>query len=303
MRNLKIGPAHITGAWRFWNHIQSLSIAQIVEEAERPVTLALVGTPDQANLLAARLALETPTPRDLGPDGPVNVWPFLQVYAQSGDVPKGSLILDADPLTADEGHLAETLAKIVLQNPSLRLSLARHLPAFRPAVVAQMINESAWHNAKIALVSAIPGVVPFGDVLMPATALGDMVLLTKNQGLLLLKIAAAYGKGIDLRERSKELLPVVGSAFGWRALAREVIGLVPGGIGLAVKGAVAYAGTYAVGKAAAIYYSTGQTLSGPRMKQLYQDAFTEAKSRVRRLRPGRKAPKDAAAVPAVQSTP
>ncbi len=303
MRNLKIGPAHLTGAWRFWNHIQSLSITQIVEEAERPVTLALVGTSDQANLLAARLALETPTPRDLGPDGPANVWPFLQVYAEAQDVPKGSLILDADLLTADEGHLAETLAKIVLQNPYLRLSLARHLPAFRPAVVAQMINESAWHNAKIALVSALPGVVPFGDVLMPATALGDMLLLTKNQGLLLLKIAAAYGKGIDLRERSKELLPVVGSAFGWRALARELIGLVPGGIGLAVKGAVAYAGTYAVGKAASIYYSTGQTLSGPRMKQLYHDAFTEAKSRVRRLRSGRKAPKDAAAVPSVQPVP
>ena len=294
MRKFSIGPAHITGAWRFWNHIQSLSITQIVEEAERPFTLALVGTPDQANLLAARLALETPAPRDLGPDGPANVWPFLQVYAAVRDVPQGHLTLQADPLTADESHLAETLAKIVLQNPSLRLSLARHVPAFRPAVVTQLISESALHNAKIALVSALPGVVPFGDVLMPATALGDMLLLTKNQGLLLLKIAAAYGKEVDLRERSKELLPVVGSAFGWRALARELIGLVPGGIGLAVKGAVAYAGTYTVGKAAAIYYSTGQKLSGPRMKQLYLDAFDEAKLRVRRFRPIRKAPKDVA---------
>ena len=37
-------------------------------------------------------------------------------------------------------------------------------------------------------------------------------------------------------------------AFGWRALARELVGHIPLGGGLIPKGAIAYAGTYVVGK-------------------------------------------------------
>jgi len=150
-------------------------------------------------------------------------------------------------------------------------------------VVSLLIAEAAKDNAKIALLSALPGAVPFTGFLLPTTALGDMVLLTKNQILLLLRIAAAYGKDMDLRARTRELLPVVGSAFGWRAAARELIGLVPGGIGMVVKGCIAYAGTYTVGKAAAVYYSTGQTLSPSRLRQLYNDAFKDAVARIRPL--------------------
>ena len=81
----------------------------------------------------------------------------------------------------------------------------------------------------------------------------------------------------------RELLPVVGSAFGWRAAARELVGLVPGGIGLVVKGSIAYAGTYTIGKAAVIYYSTGQKLTGPRLSQLYRDSLKESAARIRPL--------------------
>jgi len=270
----------VGGAWQIWNLFKSLNVQDIAEEAERPFHLALIGTGDQTALLAARLALESPAPRDLGPQGPADIHPYVGSYADTRNAPPESLILEADPLTADEGHLAATLAKLVLAHPDLRLALARHVPAFRPAVVGLLISDSAKHNAKIALLSALPGVIPFTDFLMPATALGDMVLLTKNQILMLIKIAAAYGREVDLRARVRELLPVVGSAFGWRMVARELIGLVPGGIGLLVKGSVAYAGTYTVGKAAAIYYSTGQALTGARLKQLYNDALRESIARV-----------------------
>ena len=271
------------GAWQVWSLFKSLNVSEIIEEAERPFHLALIGTEDEAALLAARLALESPAPRDLGPQGPADVRAYVGAYEDEASAPPGSLMLHADPLTADEARLAEALARIVADHPDLRLALARHVPAFRPAAVARMIADSSQHNAKIALLSALPGVIPFTDFLMPVTALGDMILLTKNQALLLLTIAAAYGREIDLRARTRELLPVVGSAFGWRAVARELIGLVPGGIGLLVKGSVAYAGTYTVGKAAMVYYSTGQTLTGPRLKQLYSDAFKDAAARVRPL--------------------
>lgn len=276
----------------FWKSLKSLSAKEIAEEAERPFHIAIVGNDDQARLLAARLALETTAPRD-GAHGPANVWPYLSVRADAREAPAGSLILQAEPLTADEALLAQTLARIIMERPDLRLSLARHVPAFRPAAVTQVVNEASWENARIALLSALPGIIPFTDFLLPATAIGDTFLLTKNQGLMLLRVAAAYGLPVDLRARTRELLPVVGSAFGWRAVARELVGLVPGGIGVAVKATIAYAGTYTVGKAAAIYYSTGQTLSGPRLRQLYKDASKDASGRVRQWLRRNKSPRGA----------
>ena len=280
---LKAVPEQVGGAMRLWTLFKSLNVQDIAEAAERPFHLALLGDEGHAHLLTARLALESAAPRDLGPQGPADIRPFVAWYGRRADAPPGSLMLDADALTADEARLAAALAIIVAEHPDLRLSLARHVPAFRPAAVACLITEASKDNAKLALLSAVPGVVPFTAFLLPVTALGDMVLLTKNQILLLLRIAAAYGKEMDLRARTRELLPVVGSAFGWRAAARELIGLVPGGVGMLVKGCIAYAGTYTVGKAAAVYYSTGHTLSPSRLRQLYNDALKEAVARVRPL--------------------
>jgi len=280
---LKAAPGQVGGAMRLWTLFKSLNVRDIAEAADRPFHLALVGSQDAADLLTARLALESATPRDLGPSGPADVRPFVARYAARADAPPGALMLDADALTADEARLSAALSLLVAEQPDLRLALARYVPAFRPAVVSLLIAEACTENAKFALLSALPGVVPYTAFLLPATALGDMVMLTKNQILLLLRIAAAYGKEMDLRERTRELLPVVGSAFGWRAAARELIGLVPGGVGLLVKGSIAYAGTYTVGKSAAVYYSTGHRLSPARLNQLYGDALKDAVARVRPL--------------------
>ena len=276
---LKAVPGHARGAWQVWNLVKGLNVSEIAEAAERPFHLALVGSQDHVDLLTARLALETAEPHDLGPSGPADISRFVQSYGVEADVPVDSLMLDAQTLTASETELGATLAGMAAAHPDLRLSLARHVPAFRPAVATLLINEAAKENAKLAMLSALPGVIPFTDFLLPATALGDMILLTKNQGLLLITIAAAYGKEVDLKARTRELLPVAGSAFGWRMAARQLIGLVPGGVGVAVKGAVAYAGTYTVGKSASLYYSTGQTLSRPRLQQVYRDALQQAVAR------------------------
>ncbi len=272
---LKSAPGSARGAWTFWNLIKSLNVSDIAAAAEAPFRLALVGTEDHADLLRARLALETAVPRDLGPSGPADISAYVASYVSKADVPAGSLMLDAETATASEAALGAVLTALVAAHPELRLSLARHVPAFRPAVTTALINEVSKENAKLALLSALPGVLPLTGFLLPATALGDMILLTKNQGLLLLSIAAAYGREVDLRARTRELLPVVGSAFGWRAAARQLVGLVPGGVGLVFKGCIAYAGTYTVGRSAALYYSTGQTLTGPRLRQAYQDALRD----------------------------
>jgi uncharacterized protein (DUF697 family) len=112
--------------------------------------------------------------------------------------------------------------------------LAARLPALRPAICHQMIHSCARKNALIAGAVFVPGV--------------DMPVLTLNQIRLVLRLAIAYGKEID-RARAVELAAVGGAGFGFRAVARELLDAVPVA-GWALKAAIAYAGTVAVGEAA-----------------------------------------------------
>lgn len=117
-------------------------------------------------------------------------------------------------------------------------ALAARLPVLRGAVCDALIASFSKKNAIVAAAVFVPGV--------------DMPVLTLNQGRLVLRIALAYGQEID-KERAVELLGVLGSGFAFRAVARELLDLVPVA-GWAVKGAVAYAGTKAIGEAAVRYF-------------------------------------------------
>jgi uncharacterized protein (DUF697 family) len=117
-------------------------------------------------------------------------------------------------------------------------ALAARLPVLRRAVCDELIRMFARKNAIISAAVFIPGV--------------DLPVLTLNQARLVLRIALAYGQEID-KDRALELLAVLGVGFGLRTAARELLDLVPVA-GWAVKGAVAYAGTKALGEAAVRYF-------------------------------------------------
>ena len=59
--------------------------------------------------------------------------------------------------------------------------------------------------------------------------------------------------------RVKELAAVVGGAFACRAAARQLVAFVPA-LGWAVKAAIGYSGTQAMGRAAIEYYEGGVTV-------------------------------------------
>ena len=119
--------------------------------------------------------------------------------------------------------------------------LARRLPVLRRAVCDELIRRYARKNGLVGAAVFVPGV--------------DMPVLTLNQIRLVLRIAQAYGHELD-RERVLEILPVVAGGLGLRTLARELLDLVPVA-GWLLKGAVAYAGTRAVGEAAVRYFEAG----------------------------------------------
>ncbi|GBC96905.1 hypothetical protein HRbin16_02717 [bacterium HR16] len=186
-------------------------------------------------------------------------------------------------------HGSTVAKRIVNDLPGLAVALARRFPIFREPAIEYLTREASRVNGQIAMLSAIPGVIPVASVFLPPAAVADIVLLTKNQILLLLKIAAALGLSYHTRDRLKEIVPVVAGAMGWRSLAREFVGIVPGGVGVLVKGAIAYAGTYVVGKSAYWFWTTGEHLSRKQRERLYRQMLEEA---TRMLTP-----------PATESTP
>jgi uncharacterized protein (DUF697 family) len=76
-----------------------------------------------------------------------------------------------------------------------------------------------------------------------------------------LRICAAYGLKVD-GQRAPELIATIGAGLGFRALARELLDFVPV-LGWVVKGAVAYAGTRALGEAAVRYCETRTSMQQP----------------------------------------
>jgi len=66
-----------------------------------------------------------------------------------------------------------------------------------------------------------------------------------------LRICAAYGLEVDA-QRAPEIVATVAAGLGFRAVAREALGAIPVA-GWILKGAIAYAGTRAVGEAAVRY--------------------------------------------------
>lgn len=121
--------------------------------------------------------------------------------------------------------------------------LAAKLPALRRAVSEDIVRGFARQNGILAAAIFVPG--------------ADLPVLLLNQIRMVFRIAAAHGEKID-RERAFELVPVIAAGFGLRAVARSVVGAVPL-VGWAAQGAIAFAGTRALGEAAIAYFEAGGT--------------------------------------------
>jgi uncharacterized protein (DUF697 family) len=168
------------------------------------------------------------------------------VGLEEGDLPTVPHVLDTDLVGVRPGE--ELPFETILERVADRagddgLQLGARLPALRPAVVEGIIRRFSVQNGVLGVVVFIPG--------------ADFPVLTLNQIRMVLRIAAAYGEEID-RERALEVLSVVAAGLGFRTLARQLVGAVPG-FGWAVKGGVAYAATRGLGEAADAYFAAGGT--------------------------------------------
>ena len=166
--------------------------------------------------------------------------------ASAEDPPTIPYVLDSDVIPVPPG------APLPLESIAERAAdragdsshhLAARVPALREAVVQEIIKRFALQNGVLGVAIFIPG--------------ADFPVLTLNQIRMVLRIASAHGERLD-RERAFEVLSVVAAGLGFRTVARQLVGFVPG-LGWAVKGGVAYAATLALGEAADAYFAAGGT--------------------------------------------
>jgi len=149
------------------------------------------------------------------------------------------------------------------------VQLARHLPIVREAVSHKLINDTCLINATYSFSTGLAEIVP---VLNLPLNVADFLILTKNQTYMAYKITLALGLPPNWHETIPKLATVVGTAFLWRQLARQLVGLIPA-YGIIPKVAIAYAGTYAIGQAIYQWCAHGEKLRPEALKALYVEAL------------------------------
>jgi hypothetical protein len=188
----------------------------------------------------------------------------------------------ATAFTFFRGDPGRTVEEIVKARDDLGLALARSFYPFRKPVVDRIVTSVARENAIFAVASALPNVVP--SVLELPFAIGefasDTAFITMNQVRMAFLVAAASDKKVGYNEQLAELLSIAAGAFGWRALARELVGFIPLGGGLIPKGAIAFAATYVLGKGLEHFHGVGYGYTRQQRRDAYQVAYDRGKDLV-----------------------
>jgi uncharacterized protein (DUF697 family) len=279
----------------FFNVIKELSLDEIREDAERLPTL-LVLAPD--DLTASRIgSLLTGPDAHLRPAtaalfahvSDLDRFDAIVVFDPSNtgrtDELRNGLVRDGRPLPVvrfpgDKPDSARAAARVraslMTRLPKRAPAFGRAYPAFKDAAVRAVLDETAQVNAQFAFVSNIPSMVPVVGSLFAAGA--DFFVLTKNQLLMLYKIAAIHGKDLENRKAFfQEMASVVGAAMLWRTVARELTSFLPFAAGTIPKVVIAFAGTIVVGRIADYYYRYGRRPSREEILAFYKQAAEVAK--------------------------
>lgn len=204
-------------------------------------------------------------------------------------VPRLTLIVGTDAAEAGARRVAEQVrvavtdvmnaprpllsAIVGLVEGDARLALAAALPVFRQVVADAVVDETAKANASFAVTTGLAESIP---VLTAPLNLGDMVILTKNQLIMGYKIALAAGRDEDPRSMLTEILGVVGGGFMFRQVARQLVGLIPVA-GLLPKVAIAYAGTYAMGRALTAWAIGGTEVTAESLSKYTAEGLDKGK--------------------------
>jgi uncharacterized protein (DUF697 family) len=307
---------------QFWRLTRELDVQGLRDSFDRPVSLRVLGTDPDVARRVARLIEPDPSAGEVtydvlgassrahadmyviaiggGPLEPdarrtlsdlsVSEIPLVLVQSERAagmlvlGVPQDR-VMTLSEIEGDDETRERLFKALVHAAPEVMLSAGRRHPLLREPVAEHLIRDTARVNAQFAAVSSLPATLPLVGGLVGDMA--DMLVLTKNQVLLLFKLAGLYGRDLSLgRQLLVEILPIVGGAFFWRSAARALVGLLPSLLGLLPKTLVAYSGTYVVGQMARYYYHYGDRPPPEMVRELRDDGVRIARETFGRLRRG-----------------
>lgn len=286
---------------KFWDVVKEVSAQTVRQEANRAFVLALAG--DAAEVARAREVVLG------GATGPVAeaagiylvcAWPpYTDVEERSLrhadlliSLPGGPSITQLRPADTLPVESAESVVTATLAHrPDLALCLGRRLPGFRREAADYVIRSVSRINAEFAAVAGIGKALPVLGPLFPAVVGADVLILTKNQIMLIYRLAAIYGDDLDFAARLRETIPVIAGALGWRTLARQMTALLPGFFGIPLRTGIAFGGTYAVGRTAEMVFDQGRGPNREELRKIWDEAGEHARAFSARLR-RKKKPKD-----------
>lgn len=276
----------------FMNLVREIDFDEVRERAEQPPRVLVIGGSDDAARTTADTIFGSETGRSVEARGSES--------AREIDAARYDAIVVADPdntglldvvkrnlnrsasanlfpiqRAGSPSDVANLRARILGTTLDMAPSYGRHFPEFAAAAIKEIINDSARANAQFALVSNIPAVIPILGGFVSASA--DLIVLTKNQVMMSYKIAAVHGR--DLHDQGaiiRELVPVVGAGFLWRTVAREAVSFLPMAAGTIPKVAIAYAGTFTVGRAIDYFYRFGKKPTGEQLQAFAKQATQTA---------------------------
>ena len=172
----------------------------------------------------------------------------------------------------------KVVCDILEKHPELKLALARQFVPFRKPVSDDIILNVSKENALFSVATSVPALMP---ILAVPWAFGefasDTAFLTMNQIRMAFMLAAANDRTIGYREQKSEIASLFAGAFGWRAIARELIGVIPMGGGIIPKAGIAFAGTFVMGMSLERLYRIGYGMTPAERKQAYQEALNRGK--------------------------
>jgi hypothetical protein len=216
---------------QFWHITRELDINGLRESFEQPVSLRVLGSdqaiadrvarliePDpEAGEITAAVLGETPRERAdayiAAIGGPLEAEARRELSDLSvGDAPvlvvqsedaAGMLVLgipDERIITlgaaeADDEVRDRLFRAMVQAAPEVILSAGRRHPLLREPIADHLIFDTARVNAQFAALASLPAALPLFGGLVGEVA--DTIVLTKNQVLLLFKLAGLYGRDIE----------------------------------------------------------------------------------------------------------
>jgi len=150
-------------------------------------------------------------------------------------------------------------AQILSNHHDLRFGLSNTFPVFRPKHANREIENTAFQNTLWVVVSGVPGSIPgpHQALAAPIEGITDFTILTVNEVKMMFELVGISGFQVRPLHRLLEFGFILATAKLAQSLAAFLAARTPAGSRLVVKGAIAYAFTWAIGEAIFFSLSSG----------------------------------------------